>query len=146
VTPPRVLYVAEPPALYLARKPLVVDSSLLCAILFSEPERPMAEARVMGHALHAPLLLDHEIANVTLVKQRKGLTNELTQLAMQDYLNHQIELHPVDLRGHFALGQRYGLSAYDAAYLWLAVELDAPLATFDRKLNDAAQAHFNDAR
>ena len=26
------------------------------------------------------------------------------------------------------------LSAYDAAYLWLAAELKAPLATFDRKL------------
>ncbi len=37
---------------------------------------------------------------------------------------------------------RYQLSAYDAAYLWLAAELKAPLATFDAKLAAAAQAHL----
>ena len=36
----------------------------------------------------------------------------------------------------------YGLSAYDAAYLWLAAQLKAPLATFNRKLGEAAQAHL----
>ena len=34
------------------------------------------------------------------------------------------------------------LSAYDAAYLWLAAELKAPLATFDAKLGKAAQRHL----
>jgi predicted nucleic acid-binding protein len=34
---------------------------------------------------------------------------------------------------------RYELSASDAAYLWLAAELQAPLATFDQKLAAAAQ-------
>ena len=37
---------------------------------------------------------------------------------------------------------RYELSAYDAAYLWLAAELRAPLATFDRRLAEATQAHL----
>jgi predicted nucleic acid-binding protein len=38
---------------------------------------------------------------------------------------------------------RYKLSGYDAAYLWLAAELKAPLATFDKKLAAAAQAHLS---
>ena len=38
-----------------------------------------------------------------------------------------------------ALAAQYGLSAYDAAYLWLAVDLRAPLLTFDQRLARAAQ-------
>ena len=42
----------------------------------------------------------------------------------------------------YALAQRYGLSAYDAAYLWVAGSLKAPLATFDAKLAEAAQLYL----
>jgi predicted nucleic acid-binding protein len=37
---------------------------------------------------------------------------------------------------------RTGLTAYDAAYLQLALELRAPLATFDKKLGQTAQKVF----
>jgi predicted nucleic acid-binding protein len=37
---------------------------------------------------------------------------------------------------------QWKLSAYDAAYLWLAVELKAPLATFDTRLGNAARSHL----
>ncbi len=42
--------------------------------------------------------------------------------------------------GVYALAEQYQLTAYDAAYLWLAAQLKAPLATFDRRLGEAAQA------
>ena len=51
-------------------------------------------------------------------------------------------LHRVDIAAQVALAQRYGLSAYDAAYLWLAAELKAPLATYDQKLGAAARLHL----
>jgi len=41
-----------------------------------------------------------------------------------------------------ALAERYALSGYDAAYLWLAAALKAPLATFDRRLGEAARRHL----
>ena len=44
----------------------------------------------------------------------------------------------VDAEAQFQLAGRTGLTAYDAAYLQLAIELRAPLATFDRKLGNAA--------
>ncbi len=39
----------------------------------------------------------------------------------------------------YALMRQYNLTAYDAAYLYLALENDLPLASKDRQLNHAAQ-------
>jgi predicted nucleic acid-binding protein len=41
-----------------------------------------------------------------------------------------------------AIAQRYGLTAYDAAYLCVAERLAAPLATVDEKLATAARLHL----
>ncbi len=38
----------------------------------------------------------------------------------------------------FPLGRKEGLAACDAAYLELAIRLKLPLATFDRRLAEAA--------
>lgn len=137
------IYVAEPSARYLARLPLVVDCSLLAAVVFSEPERPLAEARIANRTLHAPRLLDHEMTQVALTKRRRGYAAAELLESLDDYKAQDLQLHDTDPLGQFALGQRYGLSAYDAAYLWLAAQLRAPLATFDRRLAEAAQAHLS---
>ena len=50
--------------------------------------------------------------------------------------------HPVNTADSFDLPLRYNLSGYDAAYLWLAAKLKAPLATFDQKLGEAAKTHL----
>ena len=60
------LYVAEPPPSFLVRPPLVVDCSVLSAVLFEEPMRDAALRQLAGRTLHAPSLLDHEIANVAV--------------------------------------------------------------------------------
>ncbi|OUL99702.1 hypothetical protein A8M77_25295 [Variovorax sp. JS1663] len=124
------------------RPPLVVDCSALGAILFDEPERDEALARLIGRSLHAPNLLDHEIASVALKKRRREWPAEALAQALADYAAFDIALHPVDLVAQCELAARYGLSAHDAAYLWLAAEIRAPLATFDRRLAEAAQAHL----
>jgi predicted nucleic acid-binding protein len=124
------------------RPPIVVDCSALSAVLFDEPARDEALARLVGRSLHAPNLLDHEIVSVALKKGRKEGPAEAFAQALRDYAASDIDLHPVDLVAQYELATRYGLSAYDAAYLWLAAELRAPLATFDRRLAEAAQAHL----
>ena len=138
----RAIYVAEPPLHYQTRPPLVVDSSLVCALLFDEPDRLDAQARLAGRRLVAPQLLDHEVVNVAVQKQRRGMPAAMVEQALRDYLEQDLELVPTDLMAQFFLAQRYALSAYDAAYLWLAAELKAPLATFDRRLGDAATRHL----
>ncbi|WP_083745647.1 type II toxin-antitoxin system VapC family toxin [Variovorax sp. KK3] len=140
--PSSALYVAEPPAVFALRPPMVVDCSALSAVLFDEPTRDEALARLFGHRLHAPNLLGHEISSVALKKRRFDWPHELLSQALADYSALDISLHAVDPLAQYELAARYELSAYDAGYLWLAAELKAPLATFDRRLAEAAQAHL----
>lgn len=135
------LYVAEPPAQYLARPSVVVDCSALAGMLFEEPWQAQAAEKLHGCTLNAPYLLQAEITSVALKKYKQGLdtlaTNGLARYDALDIALHQIQPAPV-----LSLALRYNLSAYDAAYLWLAAELKAPLATFDEKLGRAAQEHL----
>ncbi|KAF1050307.1 type II toxin-antitoxin system VapC family toxin [Xylophilus sp.] len=136
-----VLQVAEPPAPYLARPPLVVDCSAIAGMVFREHWEDQARLRIAGHTLHAPHLLMNEIASVTLQKLRRGEAHAAAGLAEVARLD--IELHPTDPPSVIELAQRYQLSAYDAAYLWLAADLRCPLATFDDRLAAAAREHLS---
>ena len=140
----RRLFVAEPAPRYLARPPIVVDSSLVCAVLFDEPEREQAQERLVNKHLFAPALLNHEVINVALKKLRRGMPAETVERALADYAEQAIEFFDTDLMAQYALARQYQLSAYDAAYLWLAAELKVPLATFDAKLGKAAQRHLGE--
>lgn len=137
---PMRLHVAEPPAAYLHRPALVVDCSMLAAVLFREPWCDLAEPQLRGRTLHAPQLLTVEIASVALKKHRHGEGHALPALAHLDTL--AMELHSTPSAHVAALAQRWQLSAYDACYLWLAEQLRCPLATFDEKLGRAAQQHL----
>lgn len=139
---PRMLHVAEPPAEFRVQSPLVVDCSLLAAVLFQEPERDRAEARMAEHALFAPVLLDFEIVNVALKKIRCGQSEESVIAALDLFADSDIVRLEIDAAALLPLAQRYRLTAYDAAYLWLAAELKAPLATFDARLGEAARVHL----
>ena len=79
-----VLYLAEPPAHYLARAPAVVDCSALAGLLFQEAWCDLAAEKIHGRSLHAPFLLPAEIASVALKKHRKGFA-ELAADALAPY-------------------------------------------------------------
>jgi predicted nucleic acid-binding protein len=137
----RPLYVAEPPAQYLARPPVVVDCSALAGMLFEEPWQAQAAEKIHGRTLNAPYLLQTEIISVALKKHKQGL-EVLAASGLARYETLDIALHETQPTDVLALALRYNLSAYDAAYLWLAAELKVPLATFDEKLGRAAQLHL----
>lgn len=135
---PSALFVAEPTAVWRARSPLVVDCSIVVASLFDEPDADVATQALRSHALHAPTLLPFEFANVARSKSRAGAPQARVLAALQTFDDLRIELHPVPATRLHALALGSGLTAYDAAYLALAVSLGAPLLTLDQKLADAA--------
>lgn len=141
------LRVAEPRAAYSQRPPLVADASVLAASVFKEQGREEARALLHGRALHAPYLLDFEIANVSLKKlTRDRIARETVAAALRAYGKLAIERHGVDAEAMLSIAERYELTAYDAAYLCVAERLGAPLATLDSKLGEAARAYLTNER
>ena len=134
------LHVAEPPAHYLSRPPLVVDCSTVAGVVFAEDWQEEARQSIAGRTLHAPHIFHCEMANVAVKKNRRGEPHALRGLAEASEM--AIDLHPVDPVAVADLALRYQLSACDASYLWLAAELKCPLATFDVKLAAAATTHL----
>ena len=140
------LLVAEPPAQYLVKPPLVVDASVLNALLFNEPERDAAAQQLEGRHLLAPRLLDYEVASVALKKHKRGLPASDIELALSLYEGLALERCDIPVPEVYELATRTGLTTYDAAYLWLANYLKAPLITLDAQLAAAARTYLQDTR
>lgn len=137
----RRVWTAEPGASLRMRRPVVVDAGVLAAVLFDEPERTAAVKALAGMALCAPQWADVEIASVGLAKAREGL-GEVAAQGLADYRQLALERVAVDPMALVGLGLSYRVSVRDAAYLWLAADLQAPLVTFDAKLARAARRHL----
>lgn len=139
------LFVAEPPSQWTERPRLVVDASLLAAALFGEAGRDEAEAQMRGRSLCAPALMDYELANVALSKIRaRSVSADEARQALDIYGALAIERWDVELAPVVEIGDRFGLTAYDAAYLWLAGRLRVPIATFDGRVGAAAAAFLKE--
>lgn len=138
------LQVAEPRAAYAHRPWLVADATVLAAVVFhGEAEHAQAVALLQSRSLAAPQLVDYEIASVALKKlRRERLPVNQVMAALEMYAGIPIERHAVPAGAVISVAERYSLTAYDASYLWLAAELEAPLATFDDKLASAARKHL----
>lgn len=121
------------------RAPLVVDCSVLAAVLFDEQSRDVAAEALTGKDLFSPEVLADELVSVAVKKARHGLEAVVRQ-ALFDFCELELTRCRVDVHAQWRLAIEYDVSAYDAAYLWLAAELGAPLATFDERLGAAARA------
>jgi predicted nucleic acid-binding protein len=91
-----------------------------------------------GESLHAPHLLDVEVAQVL---RRYAAAGELTPLrgreALVDLVDFPVHRYPHDVLLPRIWELRHNVTAYDAAYLALAETLAAPLVTCDARLRSA---------
>jgi predicted nucleic acid-binding protein len=119
---------------------IVVDASAMLEVLLRTASAPRVEDRLFapGETLHAPHLIDIEVAQVLrryvaageadASRGRDALT-DLDDLALTRYPHDFLLPRVWELRNN--------LSAYDAVYIALAEALDAPLVTRDQKLANA---------
>jgi predicted nucleic acid-binding protein len=129
---------------------VVLDASTVLTWCFpdevSQKAVEISERIAGGERVIVPAFWRHEIQNALLVgERRKRITPELTRAFLEE-----LDRMPVDLdvpttaavvfNATQALCREHGLTAYDAAYLELAIREKIDLATVDEDLRRAAIA------
>lgn len=129
----------------LSRGPrvVIVDASAMVEVVVGDPVwmQRLSAWQESGVMLFAPPHLGTEVANALL----RGLRLEPGDVSarLRELFRAGVEVVDRGLIGlvdAIDLAAGHGLSVYDAAYLALAVELEADLATRDRSLAGAAEA------
>lgn len=127
---------------------MVLDCCVVLAWCFEDEKNAQADAlleRLATTEFFVPHLWHLEVANVLLVSERRKRS---TQQHTDRWLEFLRSLPIITDTGtpEFAaadtlkLARTHALSAYDAAYLELALRMDIPLATIDKNLLKAAKA------
>ena len=116
-----------------ARGPvIVVDASAVLEVLLNTRVGARLVDRLFapGESLHAPRLLDIEVAQVLRRYARTGELDSARGLeALEDLADLPLARYPHELLLSRIWALRDNVTAYDAAYVALAEALDAPLVT-----------------
>jgi len=117
---------------------IVIECSAMVDALVGSPANPDLLALLAHEELHAPALLDFEVASALRGHVLGGLlTATALNSAIEDFAALQIERHHLTGLLRNVLRLRDNFTAYDAAYIVLAQALDAVLVTADAKLTEA---------
>ena len=118
----------------------VVDASVSAAWFLPDEANPRTEAALLATATHevwVPALWLLEMGNLLLSAQRRKRisADKRRELAVAaSALRIKVDREPVGIRTIDEIAARHGLTAYDAAYLELAMRRGIPLATQDLAL------------
>lgn len=121
---------------------IVVDASAVIEVLLRTPTAAAVEARLfaIGQSLHAPHLIDVEVAQVLRRFAAAGdIDDGRGRIALADLVDFPLRRYPHDALLPRIWDLRNNVTAYDAAYVALAEALDATLLTRDRRLAAAVQ-------
>lgn len=130
----------------------VLDASMALAWLFlrtdsgERAQAAQALTELSSTETFAPSLWWTEVASGVLRGERAGFTSTAqTNLFLDQLSRAEIIVDPEPVTSRQAdivrLARQHGLTAYDAAYLDLAVRMRCTVATFDRKLAEAVRAN-----
>lgn len=124
---------------------IVLDSSVAMAWALEDERSGVAERAVktaFESVAHVPALWFYEIQNVlALSVRRRRLTLDDAREACETLASIPIRVHaPRGIGWELALATPSGLTAYDAAYLCIARDMQIALATLDEPLRRTAHA------
>ncbi len=126
----------------------VLDASVVLTWCFPDENtalaRHVADKLKHGDTALAPSFWPHEVLNALLVgEKRKRISKELVQSFLGDLAALPVQLEQSPAGAVFdriqLFSRKHGLTAYDAAYLDLALESGLPLATLDEDLIRACE-------
>ena len=114
---------------------IVVDSSVIIAVLFNEPEKELLIEKTRGATLYAPESLQWEIGNAfSSMLKRKRITMQEAAEAFTIFMKLAIVQPRIDIIASLRLSHSMSIYAYDAYFLQCALENDFPLITLDKRL------------
>lgn len=127
---------------------IVLDASVTLAWCFPDEVSDYADRvllRAQGSDLHVPALWAIEIANALWIGERRGRIHSAEIRRFADLLTdlnivEDLQRLPVAVGNILPLAREHNISAYDAAYLDLAIRRHSPLATLDAAQQAAARA------
>ena len=119
---------------------LVVDASVTAAWFLPDEGTPYTEAILQATAdsdVWVPAIWLLEMGNLLLSAQRRRRIDEAKRRELVDAASNlrlRIDREPVPMPEIDAIAARHALTAYDAAYLELALRRRLPIATTDAAL------------
>jgi predicted nucleic acid-binding protein len=125
---------------------LIIDSSISIAWCFPDEQDEYAQSvldALASEPAFVPYLWHLEVANTLLVGERRKRSTQANTMTWLGFLSALPIVVDDETRAHafgttLSLARDLNLSAYDAAYLELAIRRGLPLATLDDKLKAAA--------
>jgi predicted nucleic acid-binding protein len=125
-------------------KDFVLDCSVAMSWCFQDETNEYTEdvlSSLETSKAFVPLLWKLEVSNVLLMAQNRNRINDngiFHFLSLLEELPIEIDFVELTMKDTILLGQKHQLTAYDAAYLNLALYRNIPIATLDKKLRQAA--------
>jgi len=118
---------------------IVVDTSVIIAVIANEPERETLVELTTGADLIAPHSVHWEIGNAFSAMLRRGrMKVEQATQAVKLYQRIPIRFVDVELEESLQIADTLGIYAYDAYLIRCALKYKSPLISLDRKLVSAA--------
>jgi len=118
---------------------LVIDTSILIAVLISEPERERLVELTRGAELVAPASVHWEVGNaLSAMLRRTRITVEQCRNVLAAYELIPVRFVDVDIADALELAERHKLYAYDAYVIACAQTLRCGLLSLDRILCESA--------
>jgi predicted nucleic acid-binding protein len=122
------------------RLSLVVDTSVIIAVITNESHKSKLIKISKGEELIAPSSLHWEIGNaISAMFKRKRITLSQALEAIENYSLIPLRLIEVDLIRSLELAKKLDIYAYDAYFLECARYLNLPVISLDNKLISASK-------
>ena len=118
---------------------IVIDTSVLIAVLTGEPEKQKLINLTKGVDLLAPASVHWEVGNaLAAMLKRKKITSNQIPFVLQAYGRIPIRFIDIDLAASLQIAAEYELYAYDAYVITCARESRCRLISLDKALCLAA--------
>jgi predicted nucleic acid-binding protein len=122
---------------------IVVDCSYTLAMVMPDERVPASMPQVAAARMLVPSIWPYEVANAfrNAIRRRRVDETAITGVCarIEGLGIEVVPTHDAGVRQHFAVTAAHGLTAYDAAYVELALQRRCALATLDARLADAAR-------